>query len=88
MYAMSYNRELRLERDTLSHANETEETEDAIEATILVLVADNGRIKQSKMVREAGMHRSTTTRKTKLLKDSGRFERIGSRRDGYWRIPS
>ena len=85
-------RELRTERSNLSHANETEETEneteDAVEAIILALVAVNGKTKQSEMAKEAGVHRSTITRKIKSLKDSGRLKRVGSDREGHWSIPN
>jgi len=78
-------RELRLRLADLSHENATDAT-DATVAVLLSLIAGNTAMKQMEMVDKTGRHRATIARKLKMLKDTGRIERIGSDRDGYWKI--
>ncbi|MDR2715632.1 MAG: MarR family transcriptional regulator [Coriobacteriaceae bacterium] len=79
-------RDLRLGLTDLPHSHATDATEDATEAVLLSLIADNPAMKQMEMVEKTGRHRATIARKLKALKDSGRIERIGSDRDGSWKI--
>ena len=53
---------------------------------ILYLIRENPRITQTMMSNELGFARSTISSNLQKLKEKGIIERIGSDRNGYWKI--
>ena len=53
---------------------------------ILYLIRENPRITQTMMSNELGFARSTISSNLQKLKEKGIIERIGSDRNGYWKV--
>ena len=53
---------------------------------ILYLIQENPRITQTMMSNELGFARSTISSNLQKLKEKGIIDRIGSDRNGYWKI--
>jgi ATP-dependent DNA helicase RecG len=77
-------KELRLTHADLSHRDATDATKDATEKLLLELIGENGAMTQSEMADRVKVHRATIARKLGALKRSGKIERVGSDRNGYW----
>ena len=56
------------------------------QAKILYLINENPKITQVEMVNKLGLARSTISSNIKKLKENNIIERIGSDRNGYWKI--
>ena len=66
--------------------NETITNMESTQDKILYLIRENPRITQSMMSNELGFARSTISSNLQKLKEKGIIERIGSDRNGYWKI--
>lgn len=53
---------------------------------VLQLIKENNRITQKEMMDSLNVARATITRTISYLKENGYIDRIGSDRDGYWRL--
>ncbi len=53
---------------------------------VLQLIKENSRITQKEMMGSLNVARATITRTISYLKENGYIDRIGSDRDGYWRL--
>lgn len=53
---------------------------------VLQLIKENSRITQKEMMDSLNVARATITRTISYLKENGYIDRIGSDRDGYWRL--
>lgn len=53
---------------------------------ILQLIKENNRITQREMMNNLNVARATITRNISYLKENGYIDRIGSDRDGYWKL--
>lgn len=53
---------------------------------ILYLIKENPKITQVMMAKELGFARSTISANIQKMKEQGIIERIGSDRNGYWKI--
>lgn len=53
---------------------------------LLYLIKENPKITQAMMSKELGFARSTISLNLQKLKEKGIIERIGSDRNGYWKI--
>mgnify|MGYP003311612849 CR=1 FL=1 len=53
---------------------------------ILYLIKENPRITQAMMSNKLGFARSTISSNIQKMKEQGIIERIGSDRNGYWKI--
>ena len=72
----------RTEEDRRGQINETKK----IEAKIIELMEKNPQITQSEICRLTGLGRTAITRRISKLKEANIIERIGSDRNGYWKI--
>lgn len=68
--------------DRRGQINETEK----IEAKIIELMEKNPQITQSEICRLTGLGRTAITRRISKLKEANIIEKIGSDRNGYWKI--
>ena len=57
-----------------------------IQEKILDLIIENSKITQIQMAKRLGVTRSTISSNLKILKEKGIIERVGSDRNGYWKI--
>ena len=53
---------------------------------ILYLIKENSRITQTMMANKLGFARSTISSNLQKLKEKGIIERMGSDRNGYWKL--
>ena len=60
--------------------------DDALENRMLIVLKENPKIKQMDLVAELNTSRATVQRLMKELVDSGKIERKGGKRYGYWEI--
>jgi len=60
--------------------------DDALESRLLIVLKGNPKIKQMDLVAELNTSRATVQRLMKELVDSGKIERKGGKRYGYWKI--
>lgn len=61
-------------------------TMESTQDKILYLIKENPRITQTMMSNELGFARSTISSNIQKMKKQGIIERIGSDRNGYWKI--
>lgn len=61
------------------HLSETQKS-------IIKLIEYNNKITQLEMVKILGINKSTVTRNLKVLKQNNLIKRIGSDKNGYWKI--
>ena len=61
-------------------------TMESTQDKILYLIKENPRITQTMMSSELGFARSTISSNIQKMKEQGIIERIGSDRNGYWKI--
>lgn len=61
-------------------------TMESTQDKILYLIKENPRITQTMMSNELGFARSTISSNIQKMKEQGIIERIGSDRNGYWKI--
>ncbi len=61
-------------------------TMESTQDKILYLIKENLRITQTMMSNELGFARSTISSNIQKMKEQGIIERIGSDRNGYWKI--
>jgi len=66
--------------------NEIIKNMESTQDKILYLIRENPRITQTMMSNELGFARSTISSNLQKLKEKGIIERIGSDRNGYWKI--
>lgn len=59
---------------------------DSTQDKILYLISENPKITQTIMSKKLGFARSTISSNLQKLKEKGIIERIGSDRNGYWKI--
>ena len=57
-----------------------------IQEKILDLIIENSKITQIQMAKRLGVTRSTISLNLKILKEKGIIKRVGSDRNGYWKI--
>ena len=57
-----------------------------IQKMMLSLIDNNNKITQEEMLKALNVSRATVTNNLKILKDNGYIERIGSNKNGYWKI--
>lgn len=53
---------------------------------ILFEMRDNPNVTTSQLINETGLTKTTIQKYIRLLKDENRIERIGSNKDGYWKV--
>ena len=53
---------------------------------VLTLMAENPLITIPVIVKKSGMSRTAIQNAIRLLKEQGRIERIGSKRNGHWEV--
>ena len=66
--------------------NKMQTTMESTQDKILYLIKENPRITQTMMSNELGFARSTISSNIQKMKEQGIIERIGSDRNGYWKI--
>lgn len=66
--------------------NKMRTTMESTQDKILYLIKENPRITQTMMSNELGFARSTISSNIQKMKEQGIIERIGSDRNGYWKI--
>ena len=66
--------------------NKMRTTMESTQDKILYLIKENLRITQTMMSNELGFARSTISSNIQKMKEQGIIERIGSDRNGYWKI--
>ncbi len=80
------------ESETVNQRNETVNSESEtvklkeIEKVIYKAILENEKITVEELTIIAGKHRSTITRALRKLKDNGVIERVGSDKNGHWKI--
>ena len=78
------NREMRIEfNDTVNTQNNTVKSKND---TVFHLIKQNNKITATEICEKLNISLSTTKRRIKGLKESGKIERIGSDKTGYWKI--
>ncbi|MDB4334920.1 Fic family protein [bacterium] len=77
---IKYNDTTNTQGDTVKPKNDT------VNDTVFHLIKQNNKITAPEICKELNISLSTTKRKMKKLKESGKIERIGSDKTGYWRI--
>lgn len=66
--------------------NKMRTTMESTQDKILYLIKENPRITQTMMSNELGFARSSISSNIQKMKKQGIIERIGSDRNGYWKI--
>ena len=66
--------------DTVNQKNDT------VNDTVFYLIKENNKITATEISKQLKKSLSTVKRKIKELKNSGKIERIGSDKTGYWNI--
>jgi len=78
------NREMHILTETV---NDTVKSQiDTVNDTVFSLIKQDNKIKANKISERLKVSLSTVRRKIKELKNSGKIERMGSDKSGYWRI--
>ena len=73
--------------DTVNPQNDTVKLDnDTVNDTVLKLIKQNNRITATDICEKLNLSLSTTKRRIKKLKESGKIERIGSDKTGHWKI--
>ena len=82
------NREMHVQYiDTVKKQNDTVKAgNDTVNDTVFYLIRQNNRITASEISKSLKISVSTAKRKLKVLKESGKIERIGSDKTGRWKI--
>ncbi len=85
------NRELHLQYNgTINSGNDTvnsgNDTVNSVNDTVFSLIKQNNKITAIEISEDLKVSLSTAKRKIKELKDRGEIERIGSNKNGHWKV--
>lgn len=72
--------------DVLNQQKSELKKESRVLGLVLALMAENPLITISVIVEKSGMSRTAIQNAIRLLKEQGRIERIGSKRNGHWEV--
>lgn len=70
----------------VQHNDTVNQKNDTVNDTVFYLIKENNKITATEISKQLKKSLSTVKRKIKELKNSGKIERIGSDKTGYWNI--
>jgi predicted HTH transcriptional regulator len=79
-----HNREMHILVDTVN--NTVKPRIDTVNDTVFSLMKQDNKITAIEISERLGLSLSTVRRKIKELRDSGKIERIGSDKTGFWKV--